>query len=160
VFPSHFDFLRLQAIQAVLTHRRLIAAASLLLLDFFFATPPPSASLLSMLIPSPPPPPPCIDNDIWFASPISAIKVGLWKSLSLGFGLEHRQSYSSRAKRVECLRIESPTLYGFLRKAYRARIWCSGYQKVDFGAKVLVPLFRKVSSSAGGEKKNWRISPE
>jgi hypothetical protein len=53
---------------------------------------------------------------------------------------------------VGYLRIESPALYGFLRKAYRARIWCSGYQRVDFGAKVLVRMFSKVSSSAGGEK--------
>ena len=136
MFPSHFDFLRLQAIQAVLTHRRLIAAASLLLLDFFFVAPPPSASLLSMLVLSSPLPPPCINSDIWFASPISAIKVGLWKSLSLGFGLEHRKSYSSRGKEswISSDRVPGTVrlLTESLSSAYlvlwipKGRFWCEG----------------------------------
>ena len=51
VFPSHFDFLLLHAIQAVLTHRRLLAAESLLLRlrvfsVFCLGTPPPSSPVL------------------------------------------------------------------------------------------------------------------
>lgn len=55
-WPSHFDFLLLHAMHAVLTQRLLIAAESLLLLDFFFAgaatsTPLPPAPLLKFCAP-------------------------------------------------------------------------------------------------------------
>lgn len=71
MLPSHLDFLLLHAIQAVLTHRRLIAAASLLLLDFFFVGV--GAPFRRSEPPSPPPSPRICTGGSYRASAINCL---------------------------------------------------------------------------------------